>query len=390
MIKLIKNTFFEEEKTKKELADFIINSKFLSMGEECKKFEKRFSEKQNRKYSVLVSNGSSANLLLIQSLLNLNLLKKGDKIGVSALTWATNVMPLIQLGLVPILIDCEIENLNVSKKTFQDRLAEHNDIKAMFITNALGFCADIKSIRDACKDNKILLLEDNCESLGSKVDEILLGNFGFASTFSFFVGHHMSTIEGGMICTDDEQLYNMLCMVRAHGWDRNLNDDDKKSLREKFNIDSFFAKYTFYHPSYNARPTEITGFLGNNQIEFLDTIISNRIKNFNRFCDAAKTNNDIVRLNLSHMSRISNFAFPLIFKDKETCEKYKKRFSSHAEIRPIIAGNIQKHPFFRNHVNLSFNCPNADFIHENGFYFGNNPEMNEEELNLLCNLIKHG
>ncbi|MDP1729501.1 MAG: DegT/DnrJ/EryC1/StrS family aminotransferase, partial [archaeon] len=249
--------------------------------------------------------------------------------------------------------------------------------------------ADINEIKNLCKENKILLLEDNCESLGSMLNETLLGNFGFASTFSFFVGHHLSTVEGGMVCTNDKQLYNMLCMVRAHGWDRHLNEDDKKSLRDKFNLDNFFGLYTFYYSAYNARPTEITGFLGNNQIEFLDRIISKRIENFNKFYEASNNNEDILKLNLSHMSRISNFAFPLIFKNKEIYENYKKIFNSKVEIRPIIAGNIQKHPFFKNYTDIHFNCPNADFIHEHSFYFGNNPEMTDEEISLICNLIKN-
>jgi len=222
-IKLIKSTFYNEEDTKRKLCSFILNSKKLSMGDECKKFEENFAKFQERKYGVFVSSGSSANLLLIQVLLNTGKLKKGDKVGVSTLTWPTNIMPLIQLGLKPVLIDCEIETLNTSLSKI-----EIYNIDALFLTNALGFCSDIDKIKEYCENKDILFIEDNCESLGSEHKGIKLGNFGLASTFSFFTGHHLSTIEGGMICTDNEELYENLLISRAHGWLRNLPQQKNK------------------------------------------------------------------------------------------------------------------------------------------------------------------
>ena len=225
MIYLMKNTFFRENQTRKKLAEFVTNSPKLSMGKTCLSFEKEFAKYQNRKYAVLVNSGSSANLALLQSMLNLGILKKGDKIGFSAVTWATNVMPLIQLGFEPIPIDISKENLNVD---IENLVSQKEKIKALFLTNLLGFSGKINKIREYCGKEKIILFEDNCESLGSVVNGKKLGNFGIASTFSFFVGHHLSTIEGGMICTDDFDLYNMLLMVRAHGWSRALDKDQQE------------------------------------------------------------------------------------------------------------------------------------------------------------------
>ena len=242
MIKLIKSTFFNEQETKKKLYDFILNAEMLSMAQECKKFEEKFAKKQGRKFAVFVNSGSSANLILLQSLMNLGKFKKGDKIGVSALTWGTNVMPIIQMGLIPIAIDCEIESLNVSSRTLNERI---NELNGLFLTNALGFSHNISKIKDICSKKNIIFIEDNCEALGSRVSGTLLGNFGVASTFSFFVGHHISTIEGGMICTDDEKLYFSLIMARAHGWDRNLPIKKQQELRNKYNIDEFYSKYAF-------------------------------------------------------------------------------------------------------------------------------------------------
>jgi len=385
MIKLTKSSFYKEVETKKSLINFISHASILSMGKECFNFEKSFSKKQGRRFSVLVSSGSSANLILIQSMLNLGLLKKGDKIGVSSLTWATNVMPLLQLGLVPISLDVNINTLNVDVSEVEKNIKK---LKGLFITNVLGLCDDLSTIQKICKKNKIILFEDNCESLGSRMGKVILGNFGLASTFSFFVGHHLSTIEGGMVCTDDEKLYKMLIMVRAHGWDRNLSIKSQKQLRRKVRCDNFYARYTFYDLAYNTRPTEITGFLGNTQLNYLDEIIAKRQKNFLSFVSIINSNKDFLPIKFNHMNTISNMAMPVICISSKKAEFYKKRFSKIVEIRPIIAGNISHQPFYKKYIKEISNCPNADFIHKNGFYFANNPELTQDEIKLICNLLK--
>lgn len=386
MIKLMKSSFYHENEIKKKLIDFVLKTEIFSMNEQCRKFEIEFAKKQERKYAVFVSSGSSANLVLIQAFLNLGTLKKGDKVGFSALTWATNVMPILQLGMIPVAIDCELETLNVSSKKLKENL---DNLDALFLTNVLGFADDISTIKDLCTERNIVFFEDNCESLGSKISETLLGNFGIASTFSFFVGHHLSTIEGGMICTDDEELHDALLIARAHGWDRSLSENKQKELRRKFNCDKFYAKYVFYDLAYNARPTEISGFLGNEQIKFWDEIVSKRVENFKRFQNEIKVNDDFVPLNLDHMDLISNFAMPVVCKSQELCEKYKQKFiDAEVEIRPIIAGDMTKQPFYKKYVKDAGKCENADFIHKNGFYFANNPELTENELNLLCSLLR--
>lgn len=386
MIKLIKSSFYNEAETKKALAEFILNEEILSMNKECKKFEESFAAKQGRKHAVYVSNGSVANLLLIQALLNLGVFKKGDRIGFSALTWPTNVMPLIQLGLEPVAIDCRLETLNVSPENIQPYL---NDIKGLFLTNVLGFADDISGLKELCDANDIVLIEDNCESLGSSVNGKLLGNFGLASTFSFFVGHHMSTIEGGMICTDDDDLRDALVMARAHGWDRNVSPEKQSELRQSANITDFYAKYTFYDIASNFRPTEINGFIGNTQMPYWDEIVSKRVDNFRRFNEAAAKNGDFYQYDLSHMDIVSNFAMPIICKTPELVEKYRAKFAAaDVEIRPVIAGNMTKQPFYQKYVSDTAPRPNSDLVHENGFYFGNNPEMTTEEIDLLCSLLE--
>lgn len=386
MIKLIKSSFYHEAETKQALANFIINEEILSMNKECKKFEESFAAKQGRKHAIYVSNGSVANLLLIQSMLNLGHFKKGDKIGFSALTWPTNVMPLIQLGLVPVAIDCELETLNVSPQKLKEYIS---DLKGLFLTNVLGFCDNLPELKKLCDENNVILLEDNCESLGSEINGKLLGNYGLASTFSFFVGHHMSTIEGGMICTDDDDLRDYLVMGRAHGWDRNLSSESQEKLRQQSGADSFYAKYTFYDLASNFRPTEINGFIGNTQMPYWDEIVSKRVSNFSRFQQAMNDNDDFYQYDLSHMDAVSNFSMPIICKSPELATQYKAKFeSAEVEIRPVIAGNMTTQPFYQKYVNDVAPRPNSDLVHANGFYFGNNPEMTDEEINTLCELLK--
>ena len=388
MIKLIKSTFHREEETKASLIKFIGPAKQLSFGPECKKFEINFSKYQGRKYCVFFNSGSSANLALIQSLLNLGRLQKKDLIGFSALTWATNVMPLIQLDLKPIPIDIELETLNISSKNL-NKILEKYPLKALFITNLLGFCDDLEKIKKICDSKKIILLEDNCEALGTVYKGKKLGNFGLASTFSFYVGHHMSTIEGGMVCTDDAELNVMLRIVRNHGLDRHLSLGDQEALRKKHNLDDFYARYTFYTHGYNLRPTEITGFLGLNQLNYINDILNNRNANFLKFASAVNKNY-FMPIRHKHIDFVSNFAFPLICKSRSALQKCVNSFEKrNIEIRPIVSGNMLYQLFMKDYFPLleRIDLPNAEKIHNLGFYFGNNPDLTEEEVQFVIDTI---
>lgn len=389
MIKLIKSTYHNENETKKELAKFIKNASILSFSEQCQNFEENFAKYQKRKESIFVNSGSSANLAIIQALLNLGRIKKGDKIGFSALTWSTNAMPLIQLGLKPVPIDVELDTLNVSSNTLLESLKKDN-IKMLFITNLLGFSDDIDQIAKICKNNNIVLIEDNCESLGTIYKGKLLGNYGLASTFSFYVGHHMSTIEGGAIVTDDKELATMLRVVRAHGWDRNLSDSEQSKIRNHHKINSsFYSRYTFYDLGYNLRPTEIAGFLGNNQLQYLNEIVNKREDNFKVFAKEIYKNEDYYPIRFDHLDKISNFAVPVVCKTIEKRDDLVKKCNGILEIRPIVGGDMTKQPFFQKYTKKKLNKKsNASIIHEQGLYFGNNPELTKKEIKLIIKLFQ--
>jgi CDP-4-dehydro-6-deoxyglucose reductase, E1 len=389
MIKLVKSTFYKERETKQRLSRFLLAAKQLSFGKECKKFEKQFASWQGRKHCILLNSGSSANLALIQALLNLDKIHKGDMVGFSAVTWSTNVMPLIQLGLKPIPVDVELDTLNVSRRTLLHTLDKHK-LKALLLTNLLGFCDDIDKVAALCNERGILLAEDNCESLGSVYNAKKLGNFGIASTFSFYVGHHMSTVEGGAVCTDDNELANMLIMVRAHGWDRNLSVREQHARRKLLVNRSFYGRYTFYNLGYNFRPTEIIGYLGQIQLTFLPEIIKKRQNNFKKLAKKIYRSPDYYPVRYDHMGTISNFAVPIICKSTAIRDALVKACANKIEIRPIVGGDMTEQPFFTKYVkDIIPECVNAKLVHDQGLYFGNNPELTRGDLHRIDTVFSH-
>jgi CDP-6-deoxy-D-xylo-4-hexulose-3-dehydrase len=373
----MKSTFLEEKKTKNAICEFIQNADKLSMGNEVIKFEKNFGNWQDRSHTIMVNSGSSANLVLLQALINLGRVTSGARVGVSAVTWATNVMPIIQLGLVPVLIDVNIATLNVSPD-----LLKNSVIDVFFITHLLGFHDDIEGISSYCSTNNIILLEDTCESLGTVCNGKRLGNFGLASTFSTFVGHHMSTIEGGMVCTDDKELAMMVRMVRAHGWDRNIDPDERKELRTTWNIDDFQGPYTFYTLGYNVRPTDIQGLIGSIQIQYVDSANDVRKKSFSILRDIINKSEGVSTPDTD----VPAFAIPVICATTDLRNHYIQKCKDNGiETRPIVAGSMNRQPFFQKYVNGQ--TPNADRIHDAGFYMPNHPDMTTSDIELLCSIF---
>lgn len=389
MIPLMKNAFSHEHETKVALANFILRANRLSMESTCAEFERAFAAFQGRREAVLFNSGGSANLAVLQALRNTGTLKAGARVGFSALTWSTNVMPIIQMGMVPVPVDCTPSTLNSMQADLETRCKEVA-LDAFFLTNALGYAGDLDKIRDFCAAQGILLLEDNCEALGTSLPTGKTGNFGIASSFSFFVAHHMSTIEGGMLCTDDGELAEMLRIVRANGWDRNLTAAQKHKWRKRHGVHSEFdANYTFYDLGYNLRPTEITGFLGLKQLEYLPENIQIRERNYLRLEEQQKLNPDLVTLDHSHLDVLSAFAFPVICKTPELRARYMDQFSgAGVEIRPMIAGNMQRQPFYRKYVETTYPLEGADFIHDCGFYFGNYPELTGQDIETLGGCLR--
>ena len=378
MIKLMQYSFFKNCQVEEKLSKFVLENRRLSMGPITEEFESKFATWHRRKYCVMVNSGSSANIVLLSSLLNLGILKKGDQIGVNSVTWSTNIMPLIQLGLKPILIDVGEKDLNITKEQVTKVI---NNIKGLFITNVLGLDNELVEIANLCQEKGKILLEDNCEGLGCVVSKKLFGNFGLASTSSSFVGHHFSTIEGGYIFTDDQKLYAMLKVVRAHGWTRNLSDEEKILLSCKVE-DEFNNPYTFEYCGFNVRPSEINAYCGLLQLDHIKFF--NKIRE-DRFIKAAKRLTEFI-----YKGDTCNpvFAIPIRAKSKNHKKIIVDQLKSkNIESRPIISRSMGIQPFWIREYGMQ-TLDNSKEIDELGFYVTNDPQLADEDFGYLIDVLE--
>lgn len=380
-IDLVKDTIDSQDIEK--LIEWLRTNPRLTKGQLNVEFEKKWSEWLGVKYSVFVNSGSSANLAAVYSLLLSGKLRN-NKIVVPAVSWVTTVTPAVQLGMTPIMCECDEDNLGLNID-YLKKIIENDNPAAIILVHVLGFPNHMDEIMELCAKHDILLIEDTCESTGSLYNGKKLGTFGDLSTFSFYFGHHMSTIEGGMISTDSEELYHILLSIRSHGWDRDLPIEKQKQLREKYGIGDFRALYTFYYPGFNLRATDLQAFIGLQQLEKLNTIVYNRNKNYLKYHNEIKTNGWKVKPQ-TH-SLISNFSYPIITENIK--ELTKELMDNNIECRPLICGSINEHPFWYERYE-KIELPIAKRVHEYGMYIPNNHLMTEEELNRVITIVnKH-
>lgn len=355
---------------RKEMSDFILNGDRFSQGDIVRFFEKKWSRWQDCKYSVFVNSGSSANFIATHAAM----MKYGyHSTWVSqACTWATTVSPAMLSNNSVQLTDVTIPNLGVDLDSFSSMLSEVRP-KFLFLANLLGLPAVNDDLLEICDRNGVILLEDCCESHGATYKGKKVGNFGIMSTFSFYYGHHMTTIEGGMVCTDDEELYHNLLLLRSHGLLRELPEEARSEYEM---VDPSF---TFVTPGFNVRSTEVNALLGSMQLESLDDHNRVRSDNFEKFVsgiDGSRYYNDFI------IEGNSSFCFPVICKNNNRDEVRKRLGGMGIETRPIIAGNLYEHPFMKS-VNQFRYDQNADIVHRNGFYVGNNHKITEDQVSML-------
>lgn len=355
----------------------------LTKGPVTIEFEKKWSEWLGCKYSVFVNSGSSANLMMLYCLKILNKLKN-NKICVPSLCWATDLAPVLQFDMLPLLIDCNLENLSVDLNHLEETFIKESP-SVLLLVSILGLSPDMDKIVELCNKYDVILLEDNCESQGTKYKGKKLGNFGLMSSFSTYFGHTMSTIEGGVITTNDEDIYHTLLQLRSHGWDRDLPIEKQKELRSTWNIDEFSAMYTFYIPGLNLRSTDLQAFLGIIQLDKVDRMIKNRYENFLYF--KSKLKGKIWFPNDIDDSYTSNFAIPIITKNKEDKQNLIKELTKNNIVcRPLISGSMGTQPFYKKLYGEKklVNCSKID---ECGLYIPNHPKLNKEDIDLMCNII---
>lgn len=379
MIPLTQNTINKQEIN--NLINWLSTYPKLTKGDLTVEFEKKWSEFMNVEYSIFVNSGSSANLLMVYYYLEAGLIKRNDSIIIPSLSWATTLSPVIQFGLNPILCDCNLNDLSVDIDHLVE-LIETKKPKAFILVPVLGFVPNMEAITEICNKYNVILLEDTCESLGSEYNGKKLGSFGEISTFSTYYGHHISTIEGGVICTNDKKIANILKSIRSHGWDRDMDSDFSKFYREKYSISDFESLYTFYHAGFNVRSTDLQAFLGLSQLERLPEIIKKRNENYNLYNGFLKS--DLWKPERDGKKFVSNFAYPIISDNRSKIIKLLK--DNNIEIRPLLSGSLSRHPYwYKNFGRVELK--NCDFIHDNGMYVPNNHEISEDEILFICNLI---
>ena len=380
MIKLVSDTIDREDIN--SLIEWLSQDEIprLTKGDLTWELEKKWAEKIGTKYSVYLNSGSSAILLALAALLESGKLKN-NKIVVTSLSWATDVSSPILLGMSPIMCDCNLENLSCDLDHLE-KLFIHHSPSCMILVSPLGLVPNMNKVITLCEKYKVLLLEDVCESMGSKYQGKYLGTFGFASFFSMYFGHHLSTIEGGFINTDDEDFYHLLLMMRSHGWDRDLPREKQESLRLKYGVSEFDSLYNFYVPGFNLRSTDLQAFIGLRAIDKLDKYSVLRNTNFVRYNELIKVN----ELNLSQNEGdfVSSFAIPIVSKNKK--EIVDRLTLNGVEVRPLIAGDMSKKPMWYERYGKS-NLPNCEKINEFGFYVPNHQDLTKDQIKLITDLI---
>jgi CDP-6-deoxy-D-xylo-4-hexulose-3-dehydrase len=330
------------------------------------------------KYSVFLNSGSSANLAMIYSLKVGNKLKN-NKIIVPCVSWVTTISPAIQLGMEPILCETDKETLGLDLDCFENLCREHNPA-CVILVHVLGFPNKMEEIQNICKKYDVILLEDSCESVGTEYKGKQTGTFGLMSSFSTYFGHHFSTIEGGFVCTDDFELYEILKSIRSHGWSRDLSKETKEKLQKENNIDDFKNFYTFYYPGFNLRATDVQAFLGINQLKTLKEKNIKRYKNFLLYDSLIKNN----FWKIKYTDFVSNFAYPIIHPKKNLIVDNLQK--GNVECRPLICGSMSRQPFYYKQFGLQ-TFQFSDTIHDFGLYLPNNPDMSENEIKYISNIV---
>lgn len=364
----------------------VIESDMFTMGKHVKAFEQEFSKFFGKKYGVMVNSGSSANLVGVAALFykKENTLQRGDEVIVPCISWATTYHPLQQYGLKLKFVDIDLETLNYDIDELKKAVTSKT--KMIVTVSVLGNPNYYDQIEKICSDYNIYLFDDNCEAMGAKYNGKFTGTSGIINTYSTFFSHHISTMEGGLILTDDYEIYSLCKSLRNHGWTRDQEEDSP--IYEKKG-DDFFEAYRFILPGYNVRPGELQGAIGLQQIKKLPALIEQRRKNASYF--VSKFKNDKRFIIQKEVEQSSWFSFTMIvhpeasFKREAVFDALKKADIGY---RIITGGNFLEHDVIKYFDYEVTKSNNASYAHNNGFFVGNAPKDMTSEIDTLYNALK--
>jgi len=377
---LASDTWDEREK---EALHKVIESGRYTMGPKVEEFEEKFAKKFGVKNAIMVNSGSSANLLMIASLVHLGVLKKGQEIIVPAVSWSTTYFPVHQLGLKLVFVDVDPETLNIDPYDIIPAITK--DTAAILAVNLLGNPCDMQSLNEICYKNKIFLLEDNCESLGATYKGKYAGTFGEVGTFSFFFSHHLQTMEGGMIVTNNEYIAEIIRSMRSHGWTRNLKSD----ILHKNTGNPFVDSFTFITPGYCLRPLEMSGAVGCVQLEKMDGMIDMRRKNATYFTESIEQfGTSIQTQKFEPCSNPSWFGFSMVVDtDRSFFVDLLER--NDVETRPIVSGDFTRQPVMKYlNARIEGDLACSKKIDRFGLFVGNDSIDISHKIDHLMTLIR--
>lgn len=369
-----------------EALDSMLNIK-VTMGEKVRKFERMFADYIGVEHAVMVNSGSSANLLALSVLTNPIMdghIKQGGEIITPAVTWATTVYPIANVGCVPVLVDIDIETLDMSVEETEKVLSDKT--RALMPVHLLGNPCEMKELGRIADENNLFMVEDSCEAHGSEYMGNKIGSFGDLSTFSFYFAHHISTIEGGMVITNNERLAELTRAMRTFGWIRDMRDKDE--IAKRYDIDD---RFLFITTGYNFRPTEIQGAFGMHQLGRLEEFISIRRENATYWSKQLQEYGDIF---IVHKERPNTrhvwYGYPITIKPNE---KFTRRDmiqfleSRNIETRPVMAGNMAEQPSMSHIIHKKGILPNAEFVMRNSLFLGNHHMIRKKEREYVAQCI---
>lgn len=361
----------------------VVDSGQYTMGAKVAKYEQEFARYFSSKYSVMCSSGSTANLLMVAALFfrKQNPLKRGDEVIVPAVSWSTTYYPLAQYGLKLKFVDIDLQTLNYDLAALAQAFSSKT--KLVMAVNLLGNPNDFNQLQSLCQKHNAILIEDNCESMGATFLGRQCGTFGVMGTYSSFFSHHISTMEGGSIVTDDEELYHILLCLRAHGWTRNLPKFNHVSGEKS--EDPFEESFKFVLPGYNVRPLEMEGAIGSEQLIKLPQFISERRKNARVFQHEFSEHPEL--LIQKEIGESSWFGYSLVIRPGSSWTRKKlvqKLTEFGVECRPIVAGNFAKNQVLKwmDHE-IHSELKNAEWIDQNGLFIGNHHYSIREKITEL-------
>jgi len=356
------------------MAAFVSETEQFTSGPYVRQFEAAWAKWLGCQYAVFVNSGSSANLILLDAARGL---RGGDAAVCQAVTWGTNAAPVMQTGMQLHLCDITLNNFSPDLACLE-RIFKEVRPRFLFLTHLLGFSAVSAALLELCEGYDVILLEDCCEAHGATFGSKKVGTIGYGSTFSFYYGHHMTTIEGGVVCTNDEALYHRLLLLRSHGLLREL----PVGAREAHRIAEVDERFTFLTAGYNVRNMELNALLGLRQLERLDDFIRIRNENFRAFLaelDPAKYRTDFV------LDGVSSFCLPILTRgDRQRVHDVLE--GSGIESRPIVAGNLYRHPLIQG-ADLERFDQNAEIVNRSGLYVGNHQDVRGEQVKRLCEIL---